>query len=61
LQVFHQLSCMMYRLKAQILHFILVTVARQPDKHALDNHAVLTCHPGRNANAAFRLVMLLAI
>ena len=27
---------------------ILVTVARQPDKYALDNRArKLTCHPGR--------------
>jgi hypothetical protein len=49
LQTFDQFSRMMYRLKAQILHFILVTVARQPDKYVLDNRArKLTCHPGRN-------------
>jgi hypothetical protein len=40
---------MIYRLKARILHFVLVAVARQPDKYALDNRArKLTCHPGRN-------------
>jgi hypothetical protein len=33
-QAFDQFSCMMYRLKAQILHFILVTIARQPNKYA---------------------------